>query len=277
MTKYKCPSCGNPLEGMNYRCSCTGSTKKEKSKEEIEAEELRSFVIQQCIRCGFTISLNLSTSELIEGLAATLEACQSRHGERDRDDIEKSKLRVAERDSLRAQLATITAERDEMLRRIGANETAQLLTQAVEAQCKRSAELEAERDRYKKEADDAHGLFQSEIKRNATLTAAAVVKDAALREIGTRDFCSEHGFVGVGHRCGSFDGMAHEVKLLPTAEAALSPTSSPLIADVKAAAVALEWALAMVPSPCRCVSFSTPPHVCTGHRALARLARWITP
>lgn len=33
-------------------------------------------------------------------------------------------------------------------------------------------------------------------------------------------------------------------------------------------AEALEWALDKEPSPCRCVSFSIPPHVCTGHRAL---------
>ncbi len=34
---------------------------------------------------------------------------------------------------------------------------------------------------------------------------------------------------------------------------------------------ALKWALDMTPSPCRCMTFSTPPHVCKGHRALAGL------
>jgi len=45
---------------------------------------------------------------------------------------------------LRAQLAAVTAERDEMLRRIGANETAQLLTEAVKKQCEETARLTAE-------------------------------------------------------------------------------------------------------------------------------------
>lgn len=33
---------------------------------------------------------------------------------------------------------------------------------------------------------------------------------------------------------------------------------------------ALEWAMEMDPSPCRCMTFATPPHVCLGHRALAQ-------
>jgi hypothetical protein len=32
---------------------------------------------------------------------------------------------------------------------------------------------------------------------------------------------------------------------------------------------ALKWAMAMEPSPCRCMDFATPPHVCRGHEALA--------
>lgn len=31
---------------------------------------------------------------------------------------------------------------------------------------------------------------------------------------------------------------------------------------------ALEWAMGMEPSPCRCLDVATPPHVCRGHRAL---------
>jgi hypothetical protein len=31
---------------------------------------------------------------------------------------------------------------------------------------------------------------------------------------------------------------------------------------------AVEWTLGMNPSPCRCISFATPPHVCIAHRAL---------
>jgi hypothetical protein len=34
-------------------------------------------------------------------------------------------------------------------------------------------------------------------------------------------------------------------------------------------ALALNWAMEMRPSPCRCVEFATPPHVCLGHAALA--------
>lgn len=34
-------------------------------------------------------------------------------------------------------------------------------------------------------------------------------------------------------------------------------------------AEALDWCLAKEPSPCRCVSFATPPHVCIAHAALA--------
>ena len=48
------------------------------------------------------------------------------------DELEK--LRDFAR-SLERKLAEVTAERDKMLRRIGANETAQLLTQAVQKQC----------------------------------------------------------------------------------------------------------------------------------------------
>ena len=33
---------------------------------------------------------------------------------------------------------------------------------------------------------------------------------------------------------------------------------------------ALEWTLGMKPSPCRCMSFATPPHVCIAHKALAK-------
>jgi hypothetical protein len=32
---------------------------------------------------------------------------------------------------------------------------------------------------------------------------------------------------------------------------------------------ALQWAMQMEPSPCRCMDFATPPHVCKGHEALA--------
>jgi len=32
---------------------------------------------------------------------------------------------------------------------------------------------------------------------------------------------------------------------------------------------ALTWALAKEPSPCRCIRFSTPTHVCVAHKALA--------
>lgn len=39
---------------------------------------------------------------------------------------------------------------------------------------------------------------------------------------------------------------------------------------------ALEWALDKEPSPCRCISFATPPHVCAAHRAIAAANR-ITP
>ncbi len=47
---------------------------------------------------------------------------------------------------LRAELAQVSAERDEMLRRIGANETATLLTKVVEAQCLETAKVAADRD-----------------------------------------------------------------------------------------------------------------------------------
>jgi len=49
---------------------------------------------------------------------------------------------------LRAKFAAVTAERDEMLRRIGANETAQLLTQAVQKQCEETL-------RWKEKAEQA--------------------------------------------------------------------------------------------------------------------------
>ena len=32
---------------------------------------------------------------------------------------------------------------------------------------------------------------------------------------------------------------------------------------------ALQWAMAKEPSPCRCMDFTTPPHVCVAHKALA--------
>ncbi len=48
--------------------------------------------------------------------------------------------------TLRQQVETLTAERDEMLRRIGANETAQLLTKAVEVQCQATLDAIAERE-----------------------------------------------------------------------------------------------------------------------------------
>ena len=32
---------------------------------------------------------------------------------------------------------------------------------------------------------------------------------------------------------------------------------------------ALEWTLAKEPSPCRCMEFATPLHVCVAHKALA--------
>ncbi len=32
---------------------------------------------------------------------------------------------------------------------------------------------------------------------------------------------------------------------------------------------ALEWAMDKEPSPCRCMDFATPPHVCRAHKALA--------
>lgn len=50
---------------------------------------------------------------------------------------------VAERDQLRADLAAAREENAEYVRRIGANETAQLLIQAVEAQCKATLEAQA--------------------------------------------------------------------------------------------------------------------------------------
>ncbi len=31
---------------------------------------------------------------------------------------------------------------------------------------------------------------------------------------------------------------------------------------------ALKWAMDKEPSPCRCIPFATPPHVCVGHRAI---------
>lgn len=31
---------------------------------------------------------------------------------------------------------------------------------------------------------------------------------------------------------------------------------------------ALKWALGKEPSPCRCMDFAAPPHVCTAHRAI---------
>lgn len=34
---------------------------------------------------------------------------------------------------------------------------------------------------------------------------------------------------------------------------------------------ALVWAMNMEPSPCRCLDFSTPPHVCIGHKAIREL------
>ncbi len=35
---------------------------------------------------------------------------------------------------------------------------------------------------------------------------------------------------------------------------------------------ALQWCLECSPSPCRCIPFSTPPHVCVRHRILAHHA-----
>lgn len=36
-------------------------------------------------------------------------------------------------------------------------------------------------------------------------------------------------------------------------------------------ATALKWCLHKEPSPCRCVDFATPPHICTAHRAIKKI------
>lgn len=41
-----------------------------------------------------------------------------------------------------------------------------------------------------------------------------------------------------------------------------------LIAELREA---LKWTLSKEPSPCRCLDFATPPHVCIAHKALAKL------
>ena len=41
-----------------------------------------------------------------------------------------------------------------------------------------------------------------------------------------------------------------------------------LRAEVAALRDALQWCLEKEPSPCRCVGFASPPHVCVAHRAL---------
>ncbi len=74
--------------------------------------------------------------------------------------------------------------------------------------------------------------------------------------------------------------LAHAFKDLP--ETRKDPATDTLVRELreenerlKAACAekddALAWALSMDPSPCRCMTFSTPPHVCKGHRALAGL------
>ncbi len=42
-----------------------------------------------------------------------------------------------------------------------------------------------------------------------------------------------------------------------------------LAARIKTLEEALQWAMGMQPSPCRCLDFSSPPHVCIGHKALS--------
>ncbi len=49
------------------------------------------------------------------------------------------------------------------------------------------------------------------------------------------------------------------------------PSPSVPLSVVRQVAEALTWCLEKEPSPCRCMDFSTPPHVCTAHLALASL------
>ena len=61
-------------------------------------------------------------------------------------------------------------------------------------------------------------------------------------------------------------------------QGSLSPAWTKTIAGIvddhsglREMAEALEWAMGKTnPSPCRCMPFATPPHVCKGHIALAR-------
>ena len=42
-------------------------------------------------------------------------------------------------------------------------------------------------------------------------------------------------------------------------------------AAIEELAVALKWAMEKEPSPCRCLDFATPPHVCVAHKALSKV------
>lgn len=57
--------------------------------------------------------------------------------------------------------------------------------------------------------------------------------------------------------------MAGENESTTTQSKAVDPASALFVL-----VDALEWALAMEPSPCRCMGFATPPHVCRGHKAI---------
>lgn len=75
-------------------------------------------------------------------------------------------------------IRSLTAERDEMLRRIGANETAQLLTQAVQKQCEETQRIAADREHIREWAIRC----QAETEHQARLAMEARAERNAERE-----------------------------------------------------------------------------------------------
>lgn len=190
--------------------------------------------------------INTSLAKEVVDLRAEVERLT-----RERDDLRMGIEGLSlPYEALRAQLATISAERDENLKM-----WQHWQTEAVKAQ--------GDLSRASKAAQTYHNAFDEAVRQRdgnreecrvmaadcLKLTAAAVVKDEALKEAQVYVVLS-----------GAWN--PNKDVLLDQIDVALSPTSSPLLADLKAAAVEI----------------SMLPLQKGGHaaNALAHLRRWIT-